>query len=312
MVGRSAQVPALLMLVALLAGCASSGGSVSQDELGKAEQAARELSVEATATTGVIRGVVVDTAIRPIAGATVSLVSNGRNTTTNAAGAFGFDGLAPGAYFLLANKTSYEKVQVSVDVKAGDSDPTATRILLSHDASYVLPHFQAQQFKGFIGCTSSAIAACSLPNSLCGIFGCGNVTDDRYFFTLQVEPHPAFAQSEWVWSATVPSNAEIDFYMEAGDGCASKFFNSTGSHASPSYVTVDGKGFGDPVEGSSTCGIFYRAFGGTTAGLPCPQDLCAGAIVQQDFTLYLHTFYGYRPPAGWRFSQASQVPDPPA
>lgn len=310
MVGRVGVV--LVLGVLSLAGCAGAADKEAGggDDLQRAAQAAQDVAVQATAATGVIRGVVVDSTIKPIAGAQVSLVTGGgRNTTTNADGAFGFEGLAPGSYFLKANKTGFLPTQIAADVVAGVSDPPAVRVLLARDPTYLSPYFQEQKFDGFIECSFSVLALCSLPNSLCEIFGCGNVTPDRYFFVMSVDPGPAFAQSEWVWSATVPTSEQIDFYMENGPGCEGSFFNSTGPQAtSPAFVTVEGEEFGALEKGSSSCGVSYRAFSGSTAGLPCVEDqtlgnTCIGATLHQEFTLFLHTFYGYRPPLGWRFTE---------
>lgn len=79
-------------LVVPLAGC-SQGGSPDEADVNLPD-----LGLEATATTGLIRGVVVDEAIRPIEGAKISLQagSASQETTTTPEGAFGFDGLEPG------------------------------------------------------------------------------------------------------------------------------------------------------------------------------------------------------------------------
>jgi hypothetical protein len=42
------------------------------------------------------------------------------------------------------------------------------------------------------------------------------------------------------------------------------------------------------------------------------SELCPGATIEQRFTLYLHAFFNYLPPADWRFSLDGVVPPPPA
>jgi hypothetical protein len=113
-----------VMLMSLgLAGCAAGGdGSEEADDL-----AVSDLGLEATATTGIIRGVVVDEAIRPLPGVRVTLVVEGetKQTESNDAGAFGFDSLPPGTYFLKAERFGFESIQQAAEVKAGDSQPRA-------------------------------------------------------------------------------------------------------------------------------------------------------------------------------------------
>jgi hypothetical protein len=38
----------------------------------------------------------------------------------------------------------------------------------------------------------------------------------------------------------------------------------------------------------------------------------ATLTVQQEITYFVHAFYGYRPPPGWRFTTDGDVPAPPA
>src|SRR5688572_24479115 len=98
---------ALALLAPLLAGCSGGG-----------DEPAGPDEVQATPTTGILRGVVVDAAIRPMAGVKVSVpVPDGsvRNSTTVDDGAFAFAGLEPGAYVVRAQKLGYLDASVSVN-----------------------------------------------------------------------------------------------------------------------------------------------------------------------------------------------------
>lgn len=125
-------------LALLLAGC--SGGS---GKGGHALDAAVDgLDVHATQDTGIIRGVVVDPAIAPIANVTVRIASLDRTATSNAEGAFGFDGLAPGGYFLEASHPAYTTVQGNAEVVAGEQDPAPVKLMLqplARGEPYVVP-----------------------------------------------------------------------------------------------------------------------------------------------------------------------------
>ena len=83
-----------LLLMATLAGCADESAPAAPDE-----PAFDGFDLEATDDTGIIRGVVVDQAIVPIAEATVTLQS-GEQTESNEGGAFGFAALEPGSCLL--------------------------------------------------------------------------------------------------------------------------------------------------------------------------------------------------------------------
>src|SRR3954471_7065827 len=100
-------VVAILLSGTLLAGC--TGGAKGKANSG-ATADFTDLGLEATASTGIIRGIVVDDAIRPLANATVGLqLADGKtqNTTSAKDGVFGFDGLAPATYFLHITKLGY-------------------------------------------------------------------------------------------------------------------------------------------------------------------------------------------------------------
>src|ERR1041385_538006 len=115
---RPGLVAALLVLV-LLAGCSGSPHKKASND--PADQANfDQLGLHATDKTGVIRGVVFDEAIKPVANATVNLTAGTTAagvTHTGADGAFGFSDLEPGTYFLHANKTGFIEVQQSAEVE---------------------------------------------------------------------------------------------------------------------------------------------------------------------------------------------------
>src|ERR1041385_6406528 len=95
-------------IVAVLAGALLAGCSSNNHAATPAGPSFDDLGLQATQTTGVIRGVVVADAIRPLAGAKVALSGpEGRTTNTTAQGTFGFDGLAAGTYFVRVSKAGF-------------------------------------------------------------------------------------------------------------------------------------------------------------------------------------------------------------
>lgn len=323
----------LMMTSLLLAGCASSGKDKAGGGL---EQQLDGLDLKATDSTGVIRGVVVDERIVPVAGVNVTLTSLGRSTSSNADGAFGFQGLEPGTYFLSASKDGFKAVQQSVDVVAGRDDPPVTRILLTVDGSYVKPYYETYTLSGFIQCgiTTSAIAAavCSIPNGCNpGIFGVcatnSTYTQDVFNQFIPLTSVPTFIQHELVWDATQSTGDQLSLAVRTA---TQQEWDQGGYHddiggdiigTSPLVAMVNATMIKDNDIGVNGTGLAPAVFTGGMAGTaPCLPETPAtnpgclfanGATVNQKFDLYTHIFYGYTPPEGWRFSEDNTVPEPP-
>lgn len=157
-----------------------------------------------------LRGVVVDQSIAPIEGATVTLVATGAETTTNEAGAFAFDGLEAGTYFLRAGHPFYSEAQVSAEVNPGASQ--VVKIQLTR-VEFREPYTSQQEVKGFLFCSSNVAGVIA---EECGegvgvpcespVFGCqrvGGTPENRPDATFFVDgPHVATIQAEVVWDST--------------------------------------------------------------------------------------------------------------
>ncbi|MGB0652453.1 MAG: carboxypeptidase-like regulatory domain-containing protein [Thermoplasmatota archaeon] len=291
---------ATLLVAALLAGCADDDGSNGSDEL--TQQALDDLDVEATATTGVIRGVVVDQAIRPVDGALVQVPQPGGapalSMETDASGAFGFDGLQPGPYFLRITKVGYNDAQVSVDVVAGVDEPAAIKVLLEANPS-AAPYVQLFTFNGFIECSTGVLAVCGLANAVGEIAGVGNLTNDHFLEVYEVDPGARFLQSEMVWQSTQAAfpNMYQDLYTADGDTIDSQINSTEGP--SPLVITereasIAAHGLGD------TRNLMVRVF---SAGI-------AEVTIQQEFEIFITLTHNFVPPAGWQFN-ADGAPVPP-
>lgn len=330
----------LLALAALafsaFAGCAgskSSAGNLGAD--GKADafdNAVNDVNVQATATTGVIRGVVVDAAIRPLAKAVISVVTREKTLVTNTTlnGAFGFQGLQPGTYFLKAHKAGFTDQQVSVDVKAGVSDPPVSKIQLAVDRSFVKPYYNVVKHAGFVECTTSVLVLCGAPNLIFGLecqgafapvpaYCIGNLTNDRFTWDEYFEPNATMIQSEMVWTSSQAASPALYFEMETlNGGCEGGGFLNNTRGESPIYATVNASVIQEHKIGV-ICPIYYSVFSGdaveAAAGsnpscLPGAPCIGVGATVEQTFDMYMHSFYGFTPPAGWRFSKDGDPPLP--
>lgn len=294
----------IVLVGVLLAGCASKAPPAqAEDEF--------DIELAPTATTGVIRGVVVDEGIRPIANAVIVLKGTVPvNTTSNTNGAFGFSGLEPGTYFMEVSKLGFFSVQSSADVVAGQAEPPIVKILLKTDVASI-PFWQAQEYEGYIQCTTSVLVLCGAPAILTG----QELTNDRFAWDQYFASNASHIQAEMVWDSTQALSPELYFEMEAlNDACVKdddpkydsvgRFLNNT-SGTSPVYSTINQT----EVEAwniGEVCPVWMSIFSGGAGGTP------VGFTVQQKFTMYFHTFHGYLPPPGWRFAVDGTPPNPPS
>jgi hypothetical protein len=138
----------LLLTAFVLAGCAGGGGDPDVDEL-----AGEAPELEVTATTGGIRGVVVDEAVRPIKGATVEITSTDKKMETTESGLFAFSGLEAGTYFVKASHPLYDLQQQSVEVVAGVAEPAPVKFLLTR-VIFANPYLTTEKFDGYIVCSA--------------------------------------------------------------------------------------------------------------------------------------------------------------
>ena len=311
----SASLLSALLAATVLAGCAAEGGGAPIEEV-------PDLGLEATSTTGVIRGVVVDEAIRPVAGVTILAKSADvpeRQTTTEETGFFGFDGLEPGTWFLTANRTGYFATQASSEVVAGVAEPAVVKIQLVRDVAN-LPYAVLNKFEGYLECGLSVIALCGAADA---------VTNDRFAGTVTVEKPPMFIQSEMVWTPTTSASDQLWIWhsrssKETGgyDGSCNCWVQGV----SPLVMTTN-QTIAEQEEYGNETDLYLRIFTGSIEGTrnplspegcypgsPGPNTYCGGVgySLQQPFTVYTTIFYGYLPPEGWLFVETNGLPEPPA
>jgi hypothetical protein len=317
-------LPLALALALLLAGCSGPRDAKTQS--------AEDIDfgdVQATATTGVIRGVVVDTGIRPLQGATILVTSPvNRTTTTGADGQFAFADLAPGTYFMQVSLANYTTVQQSAEVVAGESEPPITKVQLERLAS-TLPYVEAISKAGFITFGAS-IGITSIGSTFFGGIG-----DDDAIWNVAFTQVPTWAQGELVWDQTQPAGGMLIWEMVHGG--TNDFHGHRETNQSPALAYWPTSDLLNESANVTTDGIDYRFFGGphpalapNSAGGPTPpEDQCPviptvvlgdrnpcrfgfGLTAQQRAEGYIHNFYNFAPPAGWRFTVDGDPDVPPA
>ncbi|MEA3135906.1 MAG: hypothetical protein QOC71_187 [Thermoplasmata archaeon] len=308
---------ALALVTALLAGCTSKGADNGDEPVADFN----DLGLQATASTGIIRGIVVDDAIRPIAGANVLLTPGDKTTLSTDAGTFGFDALEPGTYFLRVEKAGYNATQTSTDVVAGVAEPAIVKVLLAVNPA-TRPYVEVYQFEGYLEC---GVTTPPVGVALC--FVGGDTLNDNTQITYDLTRRPAWVQTEMVWESTQQLGDELALMYSYSGGCG-LFCDHEVDGTSPlllqaNQTVIDTIGLGNGT------GLYIRVFNSdldeTDAGLddvctPVPDPVLGniwclgngwGLTLEQKFNHYTHVFYGYTPPADWRFSSGQDVPQPP-
>ncbi|MGB1585991.1 MAG: carboxypeptidase-like regulatory domain-containing protein [Thermoplasmatota archaeon] len=289
-----------LLVAALLAGCSDEAAPADDEpDLGL------EGELEATESTGVIRGVVLDPSIVPIQGATVTL-GDGTTVQTNANGGFGFSNLEPGTYFLDITKLGFTPTQTSAEVEAGVDLPPVVKVQLVPDASSA-PYVQAFQFDGYMACSLSYIALCGLPVV-------DETTEDNFLATFELDGPPDWINMEATWRGTQPTGNQFNMNMgrtPAGPDTTC----CTAQGPSPLLITANATTIaegGIGTEGDLVHRMFAWEMEGTGiddhTGQCVPVVLTTycqgpGVALDQNYQVYVHAFYHFVPPEGYRFTE---------
>jgi hypothetical protein len=267
---------------------------------------------------------VVDEAIRPLAGVKVDVTGpQTASTTSTADGIFGFQGLAPGDYFVAASKDGYQATQQSAAVVAGVADPPIVRLLLPADPT-TAPFVILYRFEGFIECSFSLVL---VGFSACSTGPLASTFNDAFSVSYAVEEVPDWLQSETVWESSQPVSPSLTMLwtMNGQDALLANWGEVEGP--SPLVLTadrmrIDEVGLGStldcPTEAGPGC-LFIRVFNspieGTDPGcIPRPVlggcTTGAGATVEQSFTTFTNLFYRFTPQPGWQFITDGPHPVP--
>ncbi|MGB0651905.1 MAG: carboxypeptidase-like regulatory domain-containing protein [Thermoplasmatota archaeon] len=310
-----------LVAALLLAGCSDDGGAPELADTGEAPA----LDVTATATTGAVRGVVVDDAIRPVADVVVTLRTpdGAQEQTTDAQGRFAFSNVIPGTHFLSAASPAHEPAQVSVQVVAGVDEPPVTKILLARLFAadpYVISIKQA----GFFEC-SQAGAILLYSSSNC-------VTD----YTKAVTGPPGLLQpldnvtnQEREWHADVDAGWQTVLFEMDWEPSTSGTSGQLGIVVSTYKPEREGRHWfaeeetGKPLRLQIDVGAPHPSASGVEPAAIPPggmQDMSYFVSVKQDnwpvpavaleqeFDVYLNQFVYAPAPEGWSFVAGDAFP----
>lgn len=297
----------------ILAGCAS-------DPVGEPEPTNR-LAPEVDATTGAVCGVVVDPAVNPLDAVkvTIDVAGDMDETLTDVEGLFCFGKLPPGFYQLKASKPGYTDTTIQAEAKANVANPPLVSIQLARlfDQDPFVIQFK---FDGRLACHIQAgLTAPCVTDWTQLVPGCGSGCVPQ-LRTIMGDARDFIGAVEAGWQAHV-----VEMTWEPSSQATSKemglivrdFVVGGGSHQfgemegeSPLWMRFDvnevhpTQGGGDPtlIPAEGYDQIIHFAGVRTASG-----DLVAAAVEQQ-FTVFSHTFYFGTPSAEWSFLNGDEMP----
>lgn len=313
---RPALLAATLAATAALAGCVGGRGGAGDGPAGDP-------------SLGTARIVVLDDAIRPLEGAEVRLARVGAEAAVvNVTGADGvavIAGLEPGAYVAEARKAGFDVATVALTVTAGEEEPPFVKMQLALQAGG-LPFYNEFKFDGFM----EASASIGNWGGIANFYPCyveqqagqqctGNLTNDVSIVEVQsvydAQRIPDWIQVEMVWETNQAASTYLTTRIDASPPDTFLIDNSTSKTGpSPLLVIYPVKYYTDWGLGVNHTMALEAFHGGPAPVCDSPaQENCqiVGAAAQQRYSWYVHIFYGYTPPEGWRFT-ADGPPPPPA
>lgn len=314
---------ALLLSVTFLAGC-SDTGSQTDDTPSTADDIQDEFNVKPTDTKGVLLGVVVDEAIRPVEAVKVAInLADGtlQTKTSDTQGRFAFGDLEPGVYLLEFSHTQYATLATSVEVRAGEEDPPVHRFQVTRLFAQE-PYTEMISFDGYLACafavgTSSTCVndytrivgeRCTPVGGVCTTQCAGGCFRDlelakqggnRREYVSTIGPGWQSVIFETTWDPTTETGENLGFTVSfyARPDAVHRYGGTSGPD--PLRLQLDTgvehdsaqQGAADhtiiPANGTEELFVFYSAGG--------------AVVVNQQFTAYQTTYYYAIPEEGWSF-----------
>lgn len=292
---------ALLALASLaLAGCSGGGGEAGE---GGFEEGFEETDV--ARGKGLIRGVVLDPAITPVAGATVKLAASGQEAKSDDGGLFLFPDLEPGTHFLEVSKPGWTSTQQSVDVVADVAEPEIVKVLIQRIPG-AEPRAASLHLEGFISCSLGTPVS---------FHNCNTTEPQQSALFADFEGAPSAVQTELIWESTQALGEwlyVINAVCECGgqvppDAGDERRFDETDSATSPYIVRFDREWLEDNDAGGANAqvGVDVSASG------PEPETTNgSGLALNQNFDLIVTIFYNLEPDPAWTYVANGPYPVP--
>lgn len=164
----------VLLAAALLAGAGCASPASPSDDAAAGDAADGPASMA-------VLGLVQDEAFKGIAGAQVSLRLVDRTTTTDASGAFRFEGLPLSAYLVDVNATGFEPATLTAEPQA---DGNSSLNFVLQRATGLRPRVEVSHFKGIFECAFEALIIPGSCDTASTTFGGPGVFNDTSVFQV--------------------------------------------------------------------------------------------------------------------------------
>ncbi len=275
---------ALLVLVGVgLAGCSESAPPPADDD------PFPEAPPTVSSGKGVIRGLVIDSAVSPVADAKVTVSNAQLETTTSAEGLFLFSDVTPGTYFIQVSKPGWTSIQQSATVVADVAKPEILRIQIDQVPGSE-PRAVTYKGEGFVQCG----AGTPLTFHVCPVYD----DQDKSTVTIPFDGTPSVIQMETVWESTQPTGEQLYlvYYFCDGSNCGGRGDRwSEGIRDSVFTARTNGNNRTDLQA------AVYASPGGPANG--------TGVALDQQFIVYATFFYNIaEPDPNWTFTSNGDYP----
>lgn len=144
-------IPTMVLLLGLFSGCVGSNDGAPDAAPGDESPPAVADPGEYDDATGALSGIVTDTELVPLGGATLTLQEASVETESAQDGSFSFSRVPPGSYALLAVKLGYTSSGQRVTVEAG-REATGVKVTLD-PLPVVEPYSLVSFFTGYVVCS---------------------------------------------------------------------------------------------------------------------------------------------------------------
>ncbi len=289
-------LPTLLLALSLaLAGCGTPPAPPADDPFD-------DDPAKVSSGKGVIRGLVIDSNVVPVEGA--SVVAGDLSTVSDGDGLFRFVDVEPGVHFLQVSKDGWTSVQVQATVVADVAKPEILRVIID-----LIPGAEARaetyQDVGFIAC------GWGVPITY---YYCGDMLgqEDDYRLQYGIRGAPDFIQVEILWEST--QTLSDNLYMINAVCPPADYDRCPGSTPFPSEAPYRwGEGtYQSPAIMRSPAGHMQAArdyhqlpsMENWTVGVDVSADgplLATGVAIDQEFRGYVTLFWNIEPREGWTF-----------
>ena len=320
-------VATLFLLAPILSGCTGSGGG---DGSGDGDGRGRDGGIDdskvpkghVSATTGAVRGVVVDPAIVPVAGANVTLeTATGKaSQTSDAQGRFIFSDVAPGSHFLGVSHFLFQPYETTVDVVANVAEPPVVHVAMTPLYSQK-PYSTQVSWEGFFECSQAGAGLYSSSN--CVTDQCPIIMDASQCNQLPTSQMNNVTSQQREWHSDVgPGWKTLVFDVSWEDGGQFSTSQNMGIVVStykperdPSHWFAQETG-GSPITLRLENGTQHESASGVEPAVipdegmsrmsyfvsvrePDDPPLAPGLAVNQAFKVIHTQFYHAAPPEGW-------------